>query len=311
MVLRKQLTGLPITDREEPLVSIIMNCFNGEKYLREAVDSVLAQTYQNWELIFWDNQSTDESKSIFLSYDDARLKYYYAQTHTLLSEGRNYAIDRSYGDFIAFLDVDDWWDTNKLEKQMPLFKDKDIAIVYGNYWTDNEITQTHKIACKKKLPSGYILNNLLKRYVVGLLTIVIRRKALQNEPYIFNPHYHIVGDYDLVIRMAIDWKISCIQNPIAHYRWHGNNESTKRQLYTEEMEYLYYEMQKHPVISKMGGFKKKEIQIMYLKGVMWHSNHEYLKAIKIFITIPMCAEKLKLLFIFTMPMFIKEYIMRL
>ena len=112
----------------QPLVSIIMNCFNGEKYLREALDSVVNQTYLNWELIFWDNQSTDESKEIFLSYDDERFKYYYSKTHTLLSEARNCAITKSHGDFIAFLDVDDWWDINKLEKQIPLFKDKDVGI---------------------------------------------------------------------------------------------------------------------------------------------------------------------------------------
>ena len=58
---------------EQPLVSVIMNCFNGEKYLREAIDSVLAQTYQNWELIFWDNQSTDSSAEIVKSYDDPRI----------------------------------------------------------------------------------------------------------------------------------------------------------------------------------------------------------------------------------------------
>ena len=69
---------------EEPLVSILMNCYNGEKFLREAIESVLAQTYLNWELIFWDNQSTDQSADIFNSYDDKRLKYFYASKHTLL-----------------------------------------------------------------------------------------------------------------------------------------------------------------------------------------------------------------------------------
>ena len=63
---------------KKPLVSIIMNCYNGEKYLHEAVDSVIEQTYQNWEIIFWDNQSSDLSKTIFTSYDDPRFKYFYA-----------------------------------------------------------------------------------------------------------------------------------------------------------------------------------------------------------------------------------------
>ena len=95
---------------ENPIVSIIMNCYNGEKYLREALVSILAQTYKNWELIFWDNQSTDKSVEIFKSYADERLKYFYAPTHTLLYEARNYAIEKASGEFYAFIDVDDWWE---------------------------------------------------------------------------------------------------------------------------------------------------------------------------------------------------------
>ena len=71
-----------MTMTSKPLVSILMNCYNGEKFLREAIESVLAQTYNNWELIFWDNQSTDRSAEIFKSYFDKRLKYFYALKHT-------------------------------------------------------------------------------------------------------------------------------------------------------------------------------------------------------------------------------------
>ncbi len=99
-----------------PLVSVIMNCFNGEQYLREAIDSVIAQTYQNWELIFYDNQSIDNSAEIFKTYNDKRLRYFYASNHTLLYEARNNAIQYASGYFLAFLDVDDWWDPLKLEK---------------------------------------------------------------------------------------------------------------------------------------------------------------------------------------------------
>ena len=60
----------------DKLVSIIMNCFNGEEFLHNAIESVLSQSYQNWELIFWDNQSDDTSAEIFKSYNDERLKYY-------------------------------------------------------------------------------------------------------------------------------------------------------------------------------------------------------------------------------------------
>ena len=123
----------------EPLVSVIMNCFNGEKYLRKAIDSVLAQTYRNWEIIFWDNQSTDRSAKIFKSYNNQNLKYFYAPKHTLLYEARNFALEHAIGELYAFLDVDDWWDTKKLEKQIPLFDDPEVGLVYGNYWYVDEI----------------------------------------------------------------------------------------------------------------------------------------------------------------------------
>ena len=129
------MTHLNNIASEKPLVSVIINCFNGEKYLCEALDSVIIQTYKNWEIIFWDNQSTDKSAEIFKSYKDSRLKYYCASSHAnILYEAKNYALQKANGDFIAFLDVDDWWLPNKLDKQIPLFDDPDVALVYGNLW---------------------------------------------------------------------------------------------------------------------------------------------------------------------------------
>ena len=87
----------------EPLVSIIINCFNGEKYLRKCIESVISQTYKNWEIIFWDNKSSDRSAQIFKSYKDTRLKYYIADNHSsILYQARNYALDKVSGEFIAF-----------------------------------------------------------------------------------------------------------------------------------------------------------------------------------------------------------------
>ena len=100
---------------KQPLVSIIMNCFNGELFLKDSIKSVLDQTYKNWELIFWDNKSTDKSAEIFKSFKDKRLKYFYADEHTSLYKARNLAIDKSKGDFISFLDTDDLLNQNKLE----------------------------------------------------------------------------------------------------------------------------------------------------------------------------------------------------
>ena len=129
----------------QPLVSIIMNCYNGEVYLKESIESVLSQTYENWELIFWDNKSEDKSAKIFKSYNEKRFKYYYASQHTILYEARNEAIKRSSGEFIAFLDTDDFWEKDKLELQLALFKDLEVGVVYGNYFIVNQKLNRRKI----------------------------------------------------------------------------------------------------------------------------------------------------------------------
>ena len=158
------------TVKSKPLISIVMNCFNGEKYSSDSLESIQKQTYKNWELIFWDNLSTDRSKEIFESFEDKRFKYYSAIEHTTLSRARNFALSKCKGDFIAFLDVDDWWSLNKLELQIKLFADPSIQLVYGNFLVNNFKKKSviygipaRKIKPNKKaimynfnLPSGYI-----------------------------------------------------------------------------------------------------------------------------------------------------------
>ena len=99
-------------------VSIVMNCYNGEVFLNQALESVFNQTYENWELIFWDNNSEDNSKKIINQYFDKRIKYFISEEHTTQYEARKRAVKKCEGDLISFLDVDDYWIPSKLEKQV-------------------------------------------------------------------------------------------------------------------------------------------------------------------------------------------------
>ena len=120
------------------LVSIILNCYNGEKFLNEALLSIKKQSYKNWELIFWDNRSKDNSKKILQSFKSKKFKYFAAKKHTTLYEARNLAVKMASGEYIGFIDADDTWEKNKLKKQIKLFKDKNVADDYGNLWIKNE-----------------------------------------------------------------------------------------------------------------------------------------------------------------------------
>jgi glycosyltransferase involved in cell wall biosynthesis len=210
-----------------PLVSVIMNCYNGEKYLAQAIDSVLAQSYANWEIVFWDNQSTDRSAEIFKGYADPRLKYFRAPTHNRLYAARNYALAEGSGELLAFLDVDDWWLPNKLERQVPLFADPQVGIVCSNYWCEHEVKNKRWLALKRPPPTGRVLDDLLKFYFVGLLTLMVRRSAVASLDHAFDPRYHVLGDAELVIRLSNQWKLGCAYEPLAVYRLHQNNETAK------------------------------------------------------------------------------------
>ena len=117
--------------KSKGLISIIMNCHNGEAFLNEAIQSVLKQKYKKWEMIFWNNNSTDNSEKVFKSYRDKRLRYYFRKKKVSLYKSRNSAIKKAKGEFIAFLDVDDIWFPNKLSLQVKKFRDPNVGLVYG------------------------------------------------------------------------------------------------------------------------------------------------------------------------------------
>ena len=103
-----------------PLVSIIMNVRNGAAFLREALDSVMAQSFADWELIVWDDCSTDDSAKIVSQYRDDRIHYFLSPDETPLGTARDRAIRQARGEWLAFLDQDDVWLPHKLAQQMEL-----------------------------------------------------------------------------------------------------------------------------------------------------------------------------------------------
>lgn len=124
----------------EPLVSIITPCYNAEKYIAETIESVIDQSYQNWELIIVDDISTDKSIEIidFYSKKDSRIKYYILDEKGGASIARNKAIMQSTGKYIAFLDSDDIWKKDKLKKQVDFMEENHINFSYHNYELINE-----------------------------------------------------------------------------------------------------------------------------------------------------------------------------
>jgi glycosyltransferase involved in cell wall biosynthesis len=252
--------------QDEPLVSIVMNCFNGEQYLRQAIESILAQSYQNWEVVFWDNQSTDDSANIFKSYHDSRFHYYYAKKHTILYSARNYALSKCKGELIAFLDVDDWWYPEKLRIQVPMFKDDAVGMSCGNYILVNERKNNNIsfIPAYRSLPFGHVLDDLFDEYFVHMSTLVVRKKAFDELEKTFDPRFNIIGDLEILVRLCSKWKLASVQLPIAYYRWHQNNTGYKTDLLiSDELDVWFDEIKDNKTNKELTNFFKFENKVKF------------------------------------------------
>ena len=111
-----------------PLISIIVNCHNGSKYLRQSLNSIFNQDYKKWEIIFVDNNSSDNSLKIVKGYDQRKIRIYFLNKKISLYKARNYALSKCKGEYISFLDTDDFWLDSKLSSQVELIKKKNMIL---------------------------------------------------------------------------------------------------------------------------------------------------------------------------------------
>lgn len=159
------------------LVSIIMPTFNSEKFVSKSIQSVLNQTYTNWELLITDDLSTDNTVAIVESHvkNDSRIKLFKLDKNSGAAIARNNSINNSKGRYIAFLDSDDLWLANKLELQIEFMKKGNYALTYTGYEKfKNKDTFISNIYYSNKL--NY--NNMLKNNYIGCLTAIYDAKIL-------------------------------------------------------------------------------------------------------------------------------------
>lgn len=290
-----------ITQIEKPLVSIIVNCLNGEKYLRQAIRSIVNQSYKNWEVIFWDNCSTDKSYKIIKSFKSRKIKYYKSQKITKLYEARNLAIRKAKGKFISFLDVDDLWLPKKLEKQINLFnRNKKLTLVYTNQYLLNDKTNKRSIYAKNILPSGLITQEILDNYKIGILTTLIKKDYFKSES--FNKGKEIIGDFEFFVKLSLKKYIGSIQEPLACFRIHEKNISrNKTALFIKELEHWVKKNKNNKTIKKFNlNGVYLQIQILKIKNFIFKK--EKIKAFIEILKLPLSIKKIKFISLLIMPL---------
>ena len=210
-----------------PLVSVIINVRNGSSTLREALDSVMAQTFSDWELILWDDRSTDDSAKIVAENSDARVHYFLSPVDTPLGGARENAIRKATGEWLAFLDQDDIWLPEKLAKQMAL-ADERTGIIYGRTvrfypnGRQREYDQAHEY---QRLPEGDIFPQLFTiGCFIAMSSAVFRRSAIEAVGGIPGT-IQIIPDYYLYTAVGRRYPVRAVQEVVCRYRMHAANTS--------------------------------------------------------------------------------------
>ena len=160
------------------LVSIINPCYNSKNFINQCVESVLAQTYTNWEIIIVDDFSTDNSREVIssLTEKDIRIKAIYLDNNIGAANARNIALKEAKGKYVAFLDSDDLWHYHKLEKQILFMRSNDIAFSYTSYQLISEDGSRLKKTIKAPFQITYY--GYLKNTIIGCLTVVLDREKI-------------------------------------------------------------------------------------------------------------------------------------
>ena len=261
--------------KKKSKVSVIINCINGEKFLDQAIKSVLKQDYTNLEIIFWDNHSSDKSieqlKKIKIN---RKIKLYKSSKTIKLYNARNSAIKHATGKYIAFLDVDDTWEKKKISLQVDKIEKDNSDLIYSNHWILNRYNKS--LFSIKKLPQGYIAREILLNYPISISTVLLKKRLFKKYGK-FNDKYEIIGDFDFFFRLSKKIKISVIQKPLATYRIHSlNTSSIKLKLrFTEMTDWLqknYKSLKQENYLSYCGNIKQRN---KYLELSYYIKNENY------------------------------------
>lgn len=210
-----------------PSVSVILNVRNGAFTLREALDSILEQTFSDWELIVWDDRSTDESAEIIAAYKDPRIRYFLSPDETSLGQARSHAIRQATGEWLAFIDQDDIWLPHKLESQMAVVQDG-VGLIYGRTvrfypgGLERDYDQQHEF---ELLPEGDIFRQLFTQSCfIAMSSAVFRRTAVEGVGGI-PAMIRLVPDYWLYVAVARRYAVRAVQQVVCRYRMHAANTS--------------------------------------------------------------------------------------
>lgn len=211
-----------------PLVSIILPTYNGAPFLPESVESILAQTYNPYEVIIVDDGSTDNTKEVLKPFAQ-KIRYINLEQNKGLPVARNTGIRLAQGEYIAFIDADDLWLPEKLQTNVEYFgRHPDVGMVYSGHTNIDEKGRTLNGGVKKRLPSGKIFFQLYSEQNFIIPSSVVVRKEVFETTGLFDEQLVNCQDWDMWLRIAFYFKIEGINEPLVKYRHNPHSLSKNR-----------------------------------------------------------------------------------
>lgn len=252
-------------ENQKPLISVITPAYNAEKFVEATIQSVQAQTYTNWEMVIVDDCSKDRTVEIIQKYHqaDPRIKLIQLQQNSGPAVARNTAIRNAKGRYLAFLDSDDQWTLEKLERQLHFMQEQDIAFSFTQYQVvDEEGTDTGKVI---DAPEKVTYTDLLKNNVIGCLTVMIDTEKTGEVEMV---NIRSRQDYALWLDLSRrGFQPFGLNEPLAKYREVGNSLSSNKVKMARQNWHVY-----------------REIERLSLPKSLWYFGHfVYFKSKKYFL----------------------------
>ena len=212
---------------EEDLVSIIVPVYNAEKFIEDTIKTIMEQTYKNWEALFIDDQSVDDSVNIIKRYTiiNNQIKLIKNSENKGAAISRNNGIKQARGKYIAFLDADDLWDKEKLEKQINFMKKNDCAFSFTGYqFADENGKPTGKKVC---VPTSITYKQALKNTTISTITVIFNMNKLTKEDiYMPNVKNEDTATWWKILRKG--YTAYGINEIMSLYRRSGNTTSSNK-----------------------------------------------------------------------------------
>lgn len=234
-----------------PTVSVIIHTYNNEKFIGETIESVLNQTYDDYEIIVVDDGSVDGTRDALLPYMQ-KIRYHYKENGGIAS-AKNACISLSKAVFIAFLDHDDLWVPDKLRIQMECFnKNPQIGLVYAKYtsFRDGKELRTKP----EKGYSGWIFKKLLAKSFIQTSTVVVKRECL-NAVGPYDESFALGDEYDMFLRISEKFQCGFVDKGLTRYRIHDTNASENNFLFDKDNLGVYKKIYNN--FTDLDGIEKK------------------------------------------------------